>query len=188
MPILFRLQIEGLEQIPPQQGVILCCNHRSYFDPVFLGLRLKRRLRFMAKEELFRQPFLGWLIKKLGAFPVKRGTGDTQAIDNAIKTVQDGGVFAVFPEGTRSKTGELLKPKSGAVLVAAKTGGDIIPCCILFEGKLRFRSKVTVRYGAVIKNEALGLENITPAALKQASKMLMEKIAELMENHPQKES
>lgn len=179
IPLLFRLKIEGLENVPEDRGIILCCNHRTYFDPVFLGLRLKRPLRFMAKEELFRKPVLGWLIKTLGAFPVKRGKGDTQAIENAIKTVQDGGVFAVFPEGTRSKTGELLKPKSGAVLIASRTGGDIIPCCIRFEGKLHFRSKVRVIFGTVIKNEALGLETVTPAALKESSRFMMSKIAEL---------
>ena len=99
-----------------------------------------------------------------------------------VKTVQDGGLFAIFPEGTRSKTGELGKPKSGAVLVAAKTGGDIIPCCINFEGKLHFRSKVTVKYGKVIKNEELGIHEVTPAELKTASKMMMSKIAELYES------
>lgn len=181
LPLIFRLKIEGIENVPADRGVILCCNHRSYFDPIFLGLRLKRRLCFMAKEELFHKPVLGWVIKKLGAFPVKRGTGDTQAIDKAIETVQNGDVFAVFPEGTRSKTGEFLKPKSGAVLVASKTGGDIIPCCIKFQGKLRFHSKVTLIYGEVIKNEELGLEKVTPAALKEASKLMMSKITALYE-------
>jgi len=179
LPIIFKIQIEGMENIPDDRGIILCCNHRTYLDPIFLGLRLKRKLCFMAKEEMFRKPGLGWLVKELGAFPLKRGTGDTKAIENAIQAVQNGGVFAIFPEGTRSKTGELLKPKSGAVLIAAKTGGDIIPCCIKYEEKVRFRSKVSVTYGEVIKNEELGLENVPPVALKESSKFMMSKIAAL---------
>ena len=179
IPLFFRLKIEGLENVPDNQGIILCSNHRSYFDPVFLGLHLKRPLRFMAKADLFTKPILGPIIKRLGAFPVQRGKGDTQAIENAVNTVKDGGIFAVFPEGTRSKTGELGKPKSGAVLVAHKTGGDICPCCIKFEGKLRFRSKVTVIYGTVIKNEELHLDEVTPTALKEASKFMMSKIADI---------
>ena len=182
IPLFFHFRVEGLENVPDDRGIILCSNHRSYFDPVFLGIKLKRQLRFMAKDSLFHKPVLGVIIKHLGAFPVKRGKGDTQAIDNAVKTVQDGGLFAIFPEGTRSKTGELGKPKSGAVLVAAKTGGDIIPCCIKFEGKLHFRSKVTVTYGKVIKNEELGVREVSPTELKAASKMMMSKIAELYES------
>lgn len=179
IPIFFDLKIEGIENVPDDRGIILCSNHRSYFDPVFLGLKLKRPLRFMAKESLFHKPVLGFVIKKLGAFPVQRGKGDTQAIENAIKTVQDGGLFAIFPEGTRSKTGELGKPKSGAVLVAHKTGGDIVPCCVKFDGKLRFRSKVRVTFGPVIKNEELGITALTPMELKNASKFMMSKIAEI---------
>ncbi len=181
VPLFFRFQTEGLENVPEDCGIILCSNHRTWLDPIFLGIKLKRQLRFMAKDSLFRKPVLGFIIKHLGAFPVKRGTGDTQAINQAIQTVQDGGVFAIFPEGTRSKTGELGKPKSGAVLVAAKTGGDIIPCCIKFEGKLHFRSKVTVVYGQVIKNEELGIHDVNPSELKAASKLMMSKIAELYE-------
>ncbi len=185
LPLVFKFKIVGLENVPKDRGIILCSNHRTYFDPVFLGLYLDRPLCFMAKEDLFHKPVLGFIIKKLGAFPVRRGKGDTQAIENAIQTVKDGGIFSIFPEGTRSRTGELGKPKSGAVLVAHKTGGDIVPCCIKFEGKLHFRSRVTVVFGGVIKNEELGITDITPASLKEASKYMMSKIAEIYgDGHP----
>ena len=179
VPLIFRFRAEGLENIPNDRGIILCSNHRSYFDPVFLGIRLKRQLRFMAKESLFHKPVLGWVIKKLGAFPVKRGKGDTEAIDRAVATVQEGGLFAIFPEGTRSKTGVLGKFKSGAVLVASKTGGDVIPCCIRFEGKLRFRSRVTGIFGKVIKNEEFEIKEMTPNELRTASRLLQSRVEEI---------
>ncbi len=182
IPLIFRFRVEGLENIPDDRGIILCSNHRSYFDPVFLGVRLKRQLRFMAKDSLFHKPVLGWVIKKLGAFPVKRGKGDTEAIDRAVATVQEGGLFAIFPEGTRSKTGALGKFKSGAVLVASKTGGDVIPCCIKFEGKLHFRSRVTVIFGKVIKNEEFEIKELTPGELRNASRLLQSRVEELYED------
>ncbi len=168
-----------MENIPSDRGIILCANHRCYFDPVFVGVKLKRELRFMAKVELFHKPVLGALIKKLGAFPVKRGTGDMEAVTKAIDTVKNGGVFAIFPEGTRSKTGEMGKFKSGAVLVASKTDGDIVPCYIQFEGKLRFRSKVTVTFGKVIKNEEFKIDEVTPSTLRTATRFLQEKVVAL---------
>ncbi len=182
IPLMFRFRVEGLENIPDDRGIILCSNHRSYFDPVFLGVQLKRQLCFMAKDSLFHKPVLGWVIKKLGAFPVKRGKGDTEAIDKAVATVQEGGLFAIFPEGTRSKTGALGKFKSGAVLVASRTGGDVIPCCIKFEGKLHFRSKVMVIFGKVIKNEEFEIKEMTPNELRTASRLLQARVEEIYED------
>ena len=140
---------------------------------------------FYGKGRLVSQAGAGLYHQKAGGVSGKAGKGDTQAIENAIQTVKDGGIFSIFPEGTRSRTGELGKPKSGAVLVAHKTGGDIVPCCIKFEGKLHFRSRVTVVFGGVIKNEELGITDITPASLKEASKYMMSKIAEIYgDGHP----
>lgn len=180
----FKIKVEKHAEWKDGQGYILACNHQSFLDPIFLGIAVKdkkRKLSFMAKEELFRVPVLNWLIKGLGAFPVSRGKGDTGAIDHAVAIVKDGGVLGIFPEGTRYKDGKLHRLKSGAVVVASKTGGDMIPACILY-GKRRFlRKEVTVIFGEPIENGKLALDGVSKSALRAANKLLGERIAGLME-------
>lgn len=179
----FNLEISGVENLPPEgTGFVLCCNHLSYLDPVLMGLRLKnRRLIFMAKEELFHKPILSPIIKKLGAFPVSRGRRDTHAVDQAIETVRENQILALFPEGTRSKTGQLLKPKSGVVVIAAKTGAPVVPAAIKYYGK-HPRAKVVLRFGEPIANEELELgESSTPKQIKAATHMVWGKLSEIHE-------
>ncbi len=180
LAVCFKLKIVGLENVPENEGFILCSNHRGYVDPVFLGLRMKPHLTFMAKSELFEIPILSPIIKKLGAFPIHRGKGDTQALETARQVVKDGKVLAIFPEGKRSKEGELNRFKSGAALIASQTGADVIPACIYFEGHLRFRRKVTVRFGERIKNEELGITGADPRQIKEASRLLHDRVEALL--------
>jgi 1-acyl-sn-glycerol-3-phosphate acyltransferase len=182
--IAFRVEVHGTENLPKEGGFILASNHVTEFDPVLLGIKIKRQLNFMAKIELFRNKLFGAVIKGLGAFPVSRGTGDTSAIDKAIDTVEKGNVLAIFPEGTRSKDGELRRFKSGAIVVAEKTGADIIPTGIYikdFQKGLRFRSKVIVRYGKLIPNGALKLDVENPSTIKKASNLVRDAVAQLLE-------
>ena len=179
--IAFKFRAEGVENLPNDGGYIICSNHRSYLDPVLLGVRIKRRLTFMAKEELFRVKILGPLIKKLGAFPIARGKGDIEAVEFAIDTVKSGKALMLFPEGTRSQDGKLLKLKSGVVVIASRSQGLIVPSAIVFKGKLRFRRKVVVRYGKPISCEELGLDKLDRQNLKKAREILTEKISELLE-------
>lgn len=179
----FKLEVEKRAEWKDEQGYILACNHQSFLDPIFLGLAIKdkkRQVSFMAKEELFRIPVLNWLIKGLGAFPVSRGKGDTGAIDHAVDIVKNGGMLGIFPEGTRYKDGKLHRLKSGAVVVASRTGGDMIPACIVY-GKRKFiRKPVKVIFGEPIENRALELDGISKSALRAANKLLGERIADLM--------
>lgn len=183
--LAFSVKIYGVENLPPEgQGFLTVCNHQSYFDPPLLGICLRHhQLVFMAKAELFEKPVLGPLIKKLGAFPVSRGRGDTSALERAIETVRQGHSLALFPEGTRSLTGEPLKPKSGAVVIASQTGGDIVPAAIYYKGKHKhFRSKIIIRFGKPIKQEELHLpEHPAPSEIKRASQFVMGKIIELLD-------
>ena len=179
--LCFDFHVEGRENLPEGGGYILCSNHRTYLDPVFLGIKIKPQLFFMAKAELFRHKLLGVIIKHLGAFPVERGSGDSAPIDNAVRILKEGQVFAVFPEGTRSKDGVPLRPKSGAALIAWKTGADIIPAGISFQGKLGFRRKVTLRYGKPIPSGELGFTEGLPRELREASKLMMGRIVELVD-------
>jgi 1-acyl-sn-glycerol-3-phosphate acyltransferase len=97
----FRLRVTGAEQIPAQGPVIVAANHKSFLDAFFLGLSTRRKVRFMAKVELFRGP-LRWLFTRLGAFPVRRGEADREALTTARAVLDQGGVLIVFPEGSGS--------------------------------------------------------------------------------------
>ena len=180
--ILFSVKVEGKEHIP-DKGYILVANHRTNFDPLFVVTGIPAQVCFMAKAELFRNPLLGWLINHLGAFPVERGKGDTGAIDWAVGLIRDGKVLGMFPEGTRSVSGVPQRPKSGAALIAMQTGADLLPCAVCYGGKLGLRTKVIIRYGALIRNDEL---NFTPgiqstAEIKAASRLIMDRIIGLLE-------
>lgn len=179
--LIYRFRVEGLENIPDNRGFILCSNHISDLDPILVAIRVRPQCYFMAKEELFHIPVLAAIVKALGAFPVARGKGDTAAIQHAIQVVNSGHVLAIFPEGTRTKDGKLLKLKSGALVVASKTGGDILPC-VIKKGRRKFlRRTVTVKYGKVIPNETLGLSGTSPSELKQANKLLTATLTGMLE-------
>ena len=178
--IAFRMRYEGKENIDQRGGFMVCSNHRTVLDPLFIAQKIRPQLFFMAKQELFKNWFFGAIIKGLGAFPVERGKGDNSAIDFAVDTLKSGKVLAMFPEGTRSTDGTPGKPKSGAALVAMRTKADILPVAISFEPPLRFRSVVTIRYGKMIRFEELGAEHSTPSEMKRASKLIMGRIVELV--------
>lgn len=179
LKLVFKIEISGLENVPEDGGFILASNHRSLPDPVFIAARLKHRVYFMAKSELFWWPF-SVIIRALGAFPVKRGQGDHSAVDKANNIIKSQKVLGIFPEGTRSKSGEPLRPKSGIAIIAKDTKADILPVGIHFDGKLRFRSKITVTYGKLIKFEELELgEDMQTSAIKKASRLVMDRIIEL---------
>jgi len=148
--IVYNLRYEGRKNIPKGKTVIYASNHRTNADPPLVGAGARGKFAFMAKEELFRNKPFAWLIRHLGAFPVSRGKGDTAVIDTAVERINSGRSLMIFPEGTRSKDGKVHKGKSGAALIAAKTGAMIIPVGVVFGEKLKFRSKITVIYGEPI--------------------------------------
>lgn len=180
--LFYNFHIEGAENIPQDRALVMASNHRSYADPVILTMPMKRPVTYMAKEELFKNKLFGWFITKLGAFPVKRGTGDMQVIDDAVAILESGRHLVIFPEGTRSKDGKVGKGKTGVALIAAKSGADVLPCGIIFEGeKLHFRSKLTLRFGKVIPAAEIAVEDASPKALKEVKKRIMGEITELVE-------
>lgn len=181
--LAFRIHIEGKEHVPADKGYILIANHRTNADPLFLAVPVRPQVYYMAKAELFKNGFLKWLMHHLGAFPVERGKGDTGAIDWAKEIIRKGGVLGMFPEGTRSPDGKPLRPKSGVAMIAGQTHADVVPCGISFEGKLGFRTKVTIRYGAPISYEQMGFDGgeIKPHQMKEASRILMDHIIALLD-------
>ncbi len=147
-----RLRVEGTENIPKEGPLVIACNHLSLLDPPVLGTAASRKVHFMAKEELF-VPVLGTIYKILGAFPVRRGGADRAAIKHGIEILESGQVLAIFPEGTRSKTGKLGKAQPGALMMASKAKATIVPACIIgtdYKRHGRIWPKVTVRFGKPI--------------------------------------
>jgi len=126
----FRVRVSGAEHIPADGGVIVAPNHKNFLDPFFIGIATRRHVRFMAKIELFKSP-LAWLFLRLGAFPVRRGESDTDALDTAAAVLRAGGLVVVFPEGTRVERPDALgAPRHGAGRLAVQTGVPIVPAVI----------------------------------------------------------
>ena len=179
--IWFHIQYVGSENIPNGGGYILICNHISNIDPILLAGNVKEPICYMGKAELFRNPVLGFIFRHVNAFPVERGKGDTSAIDTSVKIISDRKILGIFPEGTRSKDGKPLRPKSGAALIAKMTGADVLPCGIVYENKKKFRSKVTVSFGEVIPFENLGFTSEQNAReLKAATKLMFGQVLSLI--------
>ncbi len=148
LKIAFRIKVEGTENIPSEGALVVCANHQSLCDPLMLAMCMPFELKFMAKEELFKNRLFGGLIRALGAFPVKRGTGDIGALKLAIKVLSEGHRLVIFPEGSRSPEGYMAEGKSGAALIAVKSRANILPVGVC--GKYKLFSRIVVRIGKPI--------------------------------------
>lgn len=182
MKLCYRYKVINKNNIPgDNKGYIIASNHLSFSDPVLLGLGQKRRLNFMAKDELFENKFFAFIIRHLGAFPVKRGAGDGKAIKNGEDLINEGNLMTIFIEGGRSKTGELMRPRSGFAVIAQQTGAPVVPSCITKIGKGIFAKRI-IHFSDPITVEELGLDSIDRRALKKAGTMVMGKIKEMREH------
>ena len=128
---LFRGQTVGISNVPKTGGVVVVSNHGSHLDPPILGHALGRPVAFMAKTELFRVPVLSFIISACGAYPVKRGGGDREALRTASNRLIEGFATGVFLDGSRQENGRVNNPKAGAALLAARTGCPILPVAIV---------------------------------------------------------
>lgn len=182
--IRFKVKFVGLENIPKDQGYILAVNHISGFDAITIAACGKiDNLFFMAKSEFFENWFMNWLFNWMNTFPIKRDSADKTSLNFAIRLLQEGNVLVIFPEGTRSK--DLTGPqrgKSGVSLIAKRAQSDVLPVSIYNNEEIKFRSKVTVRFGELIKYEELGFtEDGKSSELKNATRIIMDRINQLWE-------
>ena len=129
--ILFRGRVSGRHNVPTEGPLVVVANHGSHLDPPLLGHALGRPVAFMAKEELFRVPLLGLLIRALAAYPVKRGSSDREAIRTATARLSEGWATGVFLDGTRQADGRINQPMPGAALLAARSGSPLLPVAII---------------------------------------------------------
>ncbi|MCL1849210.1 MAG: 1-acyl-sn-glycerol-3-phosphate acyltransferase [Clostridiales bacterium] len=122
-----RLEVSGVEHIPPSGPAVVIANHISSWDPALLYGLIRRKSYFMAKQELFDRPILGFILKRICAFPVKRETVDRTALRKAAQVLEEGHLLVIFPEGHRSETGEMQAFKQGAALFAHRSKAAVIP-------------------------------------------------------------
>ncbi|MFB3160317.1 1-acyl-sn-glycerol-3-phosphate acyltransferase [Bacillus niacini] len=174
----YRIEVSGLEYFPKEGGVLLCTNHIHNFDPLVVGITAPRPVHFMAKEELFKVPVLGNIVRNCNAFPVKRGKGDRESLRAGLKVLKDGNVFGLFPEGTRSKTGEIGKGLSGAGFFALRTEADVVPCAII--GPYKSLKTLKVVYGKPIAMDEM---RAVKASAEQVTELIMSEIDKLIKEH-----
>ena len=126
----FDLKVYGVQHVPRDGGVLVVSNHQSYLDPIILGVNVRRPFSFLAKSELFENRLFGWLIRNLNAFPVRQGEGDVGAVKETIRRLQEGHALIVYPEGTRSLSGEIETIQPGVGLIARRAGVPVVPAVI----------------------------------------------------------
>ena len=155
---VFKGHLIGRENIPQKDSFIMVSNHGSLLDPPLLGHALGRNISFMAKAELFKIPFLGFIIKACGAYPVKRGIADKNTIKTACRKLSNNNSIGLFIDGTRQKNGRVNKPKQGAALLAFKNQKVLLPVAIVDSHRLiRFKfcfpffSKIVIKVGKPVQ-------------------------------------
>jgi 1-acyl-sn-glycerol-3-phosphate acyltransferase len=180
---LFRLRARGQENVPASGGCVLACNHLSNFDPWPLGMPLwpARWLRFMAKSELYWWP-LRVLLDAAGAFKVRRGVGDREAMATALRLAREGEIVVMFPEGTRRKKGLVKKhqarARSGAARIALEAGVPLVPAAVAGTDRLLSRGPLRIAFGAPIELGDLPADDLRRSA-QTATNRLMARITEL---------
>jgi 1-acyl-sn-glycerol-3-phosphate acyltransferase len=175
---VYRIEVIGRENVPADGGVLLCANHIDNLDPPVVGITAPRPVYFMAKEELFSVPVLGKIVPHLNAFPVKRGMSDREALRKGLGILKDGKVLGLFPEGTRSKTGEMGKGLAGAGFFALRSDAHVVPCAVI--GPYKAFKKLKVVYG-----KPIGMESIKEKKLnaEQTTDLIMGEIQKLINEY-----
>lgn len=179
--LLFLYDVKGKENIPDDGKIILCPNHTSMADPILLAMTTKRQIFYMGKAELFKNSIIAKFLDALGGFPVNRGKGDTSALERSCDILEKDGVLGIFIEGTRSKTGEFLKPKTGVSFIAYGSKSAVIPVCISGKngGRVKFLRRNTIHIGKPLSTKELCLKEGTGKEFRNSSRVIMEKIKEL---------
>ena len=184
---VFKMQFKGLENIPSDgTRYIVAINHTCALDPVFAACpKQLPPLHFMAKVELFKNPIVGWFMTHMYGFPVKRGKGDSSAIEYGEKIINEGHVMAICPEGKRikDKNGVPQRAKAGVAVIAKATNASVLPVAICCDGPIKAGKHVTISYGKLITPEDMQFdkENFGPHDIRNAANLVMDNITALWE-------
>ena len=180
--VFTRWKVKGEENIPGQGPVLIVANHLTNADPPLLCVSLNREVRFMAKEELFRNKFASYFLTGYGCFPVQRGRLDRKSLRQAEKFLADGLALVMFPEGMRSRSRQLRPALPGSALLAWRSGALILPVGIFGTEQMKGRSwflrrpRVTVNVGKTFQLPA----TTSKSSRKELTNYIMEHIAELL--------
>jgi 1-acyl-sn-glycerol-3-phosphate acyltransferase len=183
---VFRAKVQGAEHVPRTGPAILASNHLSYLDHFLLGSSVWRQVHFISKIEHFERPVRRWLFRQWGVIPLKRGASDQEAFQRSVEVLQRGGLFAIYPEGTRSLDGKLHKGHTGVARLHLLTGAPVVPVAMLgtFEALPKGRSvprlvKCGVRYGRPLEFRGLRRKADDRATLRWITEEIMMAIKEL---------
>lgn len=178
--IFFKIEVKGLENIPKIGGAIICSNHISNFDPAILLAVAKRKINFFAKKELFKNKFVSFFLKKLGAFPADRDKTDIKALKTSINLLKKGELLGIFAQGKRAKSNEEIKLKSGAALFALKSRVNIIPVGIKSNYKLF--SRININIGKPIDINKFEVNKMQSENLSLITENIMNEVKILVNN------
>jgi 1-acyl-sn-glycerol-3-phosphate acyltransferase len=186
--VLFRVSASGREHVPATGPLLLVANHLSMLDPPLVGVVTPRQLCFLAKEELFRVPGFGRLIRALGARPVRRDGGDSRALKTALALLGEGRALLVFPEGTRGEEGRLGPAKPGVGMLAVLSGAPVVPVHVSGTGRVLPRgralprpAKVHITFGPPLHFKAPRDAEARKERYREAAQEMMRAIGQLME-------
>lgn len=181
--MFFRIEVSGEENIPPKGAFILASNHRSYYDPVLINTWLPRPAYSFAKAELFQKPLFGRILRRILAFPVRRGTVDRKALARAKEVLRQGHTLVMFPEGTRCRSGGFLPVKPGIGLVAAAVCCPIVPTYLHGSDRLKDclvdKTRLSISFGEPIVTTSM---NDTKEEYLAIAQEVMSRIQSLSES------
>lgn len=173
-----RSEIIGIENLPKNEKIIICPNHKSNWDPIFVSCNIKPQIHWMAKVELKKIPILGMFIQAMGAFYVDRGAADIGALKNAMKLLKENEIVGIFPEGTRVYSENPDNAKAGVALIAHRTKAKVVP--VYIEGEYRIFKKLRLIIREPISYENLP-KKLTTEEYENLSKSIMKKVYNIKE-------
>ena len=186
---LYRIRIEGREHVPAQGPVILAANHRSFMDSIFLPLVIRRRVTFVAKAEYFDDRKTAWFFRGVGQIPIRRegGSASERALASATEVLETGGVFGIYPEGTRTRDGYLHRGHTGVARLALRTGAPIVPVGMIGTDEIQPTDKkmprllrtLTIRFGSPVTGARFEGKEHDRLVLRQITDEVMFEIQQL---------
>jgi 1-acyl-sn-glycerol-3-phosphate acyltransferase len=187
--VCFRIKVEGRENVPKHGPVILASNHRSFLDSIFIPLVLRRRVTFVAKAEYFDDPKTAWFFRGVGQIPIRRegGSASERALASAAEVLAAGGVFGIYPEGTRTRDGFLHRGHTGVARLSLRTGTPIVPVGLIGTDEVqpvdkrmpRIFRRVTLRFGEPLDAARYADADVEHLALRELTDEVMYEIGQL---------